>query len=266
MKSYHEDHMNENQKIYLCEDTPDGIFTEIYDAWAAHVPDAKLKLRTERMHAYELFSDYVYIQTDEAKAVKVARSVSRKISKEAYDMMYLASLSYEQDKIDAIYHFLKLGFRFGASVVHMHAREEVCRMFELQRNVSNESHSFREFLRFYDSDNGILIAKIRPKNQILPLLADHFSDRFPEEHFVIIDEVHEMGIFHQKRSPWFLAPLTQDAVSRIFSTCANTEYENMWKIFFRTIAIKERENYQCQRNLCALRFRDYMSEFDSCAK
>ena len=255
--------MNENQTIYLCEDTPDGVFTQIYDAWAAHIPDDKLKLRTERMHSYELFSDYVYTQTDYTKAVKVARSVSRKICREAYDMMYLVSLSYAEDKIDAIYRFLKLGFRYGAEVVNMHGREEVCRMFELQRNASNESHSFREFLRFHDSDNGILIAKIRPKNQVLPMLANHFSDRFPEEHFVIIDEVHEMGVFHQKRQEWFLAPLTDEAIERIWRTCENAEYESLWRTFFKTIAIKERENYRCQRNFCALRFRDYMLEFDS---
>lgn len=255
--------MNENQTIYLCEDTPDGVFTVIYDAWAAHIPDDKLKLRTERMHSYELFSDYVYTQTDYGKAVKVARSVSRKISREAYDMMYKATLSYEEDKIDAIYRFLKLGFRYGAEVINMHGREEVCRMFELQRNVGNEAHSFREFLRFHDSDNGILIAKIRPKNQVLPILGNHFSDRFPEEHFVIIDEVHEMGVFHQKRQEWFLSPLTEEAIARIWATCENAEYEKLWKTFFRTIAIKERENYRCQRTMCALRFRDYMLEFDS---
>ena len=63
--------MNENQIIYLCEDTPDGVFTAIYDAWAAHIPDDKLKLRTEQMHSYELFSDYIYTQTDYSKAVCV---------------------------------------------------------------------------------------------------------------------------------------------------------------------------------------------------
>ena len=24
---------------YLCEDTPEGIFTAVYDAWAAKIPD-----------------------------------------------------------------------------------------------------------------------------------------------------------------------------------------------------------------------------------
>lgn len=248
---------------YLCEDTPDGIFTAVYDAWAAKIPDDRLKLCVEDGYCYELFTDIVYVQTDLQKAVKVARSISRKISKEAYDMVYLGTLSKEQDKIDVIYRFLKLGFHYGRTVVDMQADQTVCRLFDIQRGVVNEAHSFREFIRFHDSEQGILIAKIRPKSQPLPLITPHFADRFPEEHFVILDEVHRTGAFHERRKQWFLAPLSEETMDRIWNSGWSTEYERMWKTFFRTIAIKERENYRCQRTLCALRYRDYMLEFDS---
>jgi len=251
----------ENQIIYLCEDTPDGVFTAIYDAWDSHTPEEQLSIQVERFHAIRLFTDYVYVQTDFEKAVKVARSVSNKIGQEAYDMIYKASLSSEEDKIDAIYHFLKLGFRYGRNVLQMHGEDAVCRVFELKRNVWNEAHSFREFIRFHDSQEGILISTIRPKNQVLPILAYHFSDRFPEEHFVILDETHGMGLFHERGKSWYLAPLEEEVLKRIWSHKESEEYERLWKAFFRTISIKERENYRCQRNMCALRYRDYMLEF-----
>lgn len=251
----------ENQIIYLCEDTPDGIFTAIYDAWAANIPDSRLSIQAEPYHEMQLFADYVYVQTDLEKAVKVARSVRGKIGQEAYDMIYKASLSYEKDKIDAIYRFLKLGFRYKNSVVYMHGNNAVCRLYELKRNVWNEAHSFREFVRFHESEEGILISQIRPKNQVLPILAYHFSDRFPEEHFVILDETHEMGLFHEKGQQWYLAPLEKAVLDRIWGHKRISEYEGLWKAFFRTIAIEERKNYKCQRNMCALRYRDYMIEF-----
>lgn len=251
----------ENQIIYLCEDTPDGIFTAIYDAWADRIPETKLSIQVETMHEMQLFTDYVYVKTDLEKAVKVARSVKNKIGPLAYDMMYKASLSYETDKIDVIYHFLKLGFRFGAEVTDMHGEDSVCRIFELKRNVWNEAHSFREFLRFHDSEDGILIARINPKNQVLPIVADHFTDRFPEENFVILDETHKMGVFHEKRKDWYLAPLEQEILEKIWGTKESEEYEQLWKRFFKTIAIRERSNYKCQRNMCAIRYRDFMIEF-----
>ena len=250
-----------NRVVYLCEDTPDGIFTAIYDAWAAKIPDGRLSIRVEENYMMEFFTDYVYVQTDLEKAVKVARSVSRKIGTQAYDMIYKTALSCEEEKIDVIYHFLKMGFAYGPSVVTMHTNDTVCRLFELSRAVTNESHLFREFVRFGEPEEGILIARIKPKNQVLSLIAHHFTDRFPEENFVILDEVHQTGLFHEKRKEWYLAPLTKEVLEGIWAHSKGAEYENLWKAFFRTIAIRERTNPQCQRNHCALRYRDYMVEF-----
>ncbi len=250
-----------NRVVYLCEDTPDGIFTAIYDAWAARIPDGQLSICVEDNYMMEFFTDYVYVQTDLDKAVKVARSVSRKIGHEAYDMMYKASLSCEEEKIDVIYHFLKMGFTYGPTVVTMHTNDTVCRLFELSRAVSNEAHLFREFVRFGESEEGILIARIKPKNQVLSLMAHHFADRFPEEHFVILDETHRMGLFHERGKKWYLSPLAVDVLERIWMHSQGEKYEDLWRSFFHTIAIQERTNPKCQRNHCALRYRDYMVEF-----
>ncbi len=255
--------MEQGKVIYICENTPDGIFTAVYDVWAAHVPQERLDILVDGTYELELFAEYRYIQTDMEKAVKVARSVSRRISAEAYRQIYAASLSHETDKVMAIYRFLKLGFCVGAKVTDMHAKAEVCRMFELCRNVVNEAHSFREFVRFAELENGVLLARIRPKNFVLPLMAEHFADRFPEEHFVIIDDNSEMGMFHERGKAWFLSPIDRGAIERLWQSKRSQEFEYLWKTFFKAIAIEQRRNYRCQRTMCALRYRDYMLEFDA---
>ena len=40
-------------------------------------------------------------------------------------------------------------------------------------------------------------------------------------------------------------------------------YEALWKIFFETEAIRERNNPACQQNHLPLRFRPYMTEFQA---
>ena len=176
-------------------------------------------------------------------------------------MIYKAALSYEDDKVDVIYHFLKMGFHYGADVVNMHGSDVVCRIFELSRNVSNEAHLFREFIRFQESKEGVLIARIKPKNQILPMVAEHFSDRFPGENFVILDEIHNMGLFHESNRQWYLSWLTGEELEGIWECGRHEKYEELWKTFFKTIAIEQRQNATCQRNHCSLRYRDYMVEF-----
>ncbi len=244
--------------IFLCEDTPEGIFTAVYDTWLVK---GDFSLRAWKEHELELFTEYKEIQTDQEKAIKVARSVKQKLGQSVYGMIFAASLSYEADKADAIYAFLKLGFRKGTAVKEMHGLDEVCRIFELKRNVLNEAHYNKEFLRFQETKENILIARIHPKNQTLPLIAEHFCDRFPEENFVVLDATHDMALFHEKGREWYLAMPGREALEQIWAHRTDSDYEKLWKTFFKTISIKERENYKCQRTHCALRYRGDMTEF-----
>ena len=36
--------MEQGKIIYICENTQDGIFTAIYDAWASRIPDERLDI------------------------------------------------------------------------------------------------------------------------------------------------------------------------------------------------------------------------------
>lgn len=250
----------EEQVVYLCGNTLEGIFTAVYDAWAAGIPTERLSIQCKDDYIPRFFDAVTEVDTDFEKAIKVTRSIKGKLGWRVYEMVYYAVLSYEEDKADAIYRFLKLGFQVGAKVADMHGEATVCRMFDLQRNVKNESHMFREFLRFHETPKGVLVARIKPKNQVLPYLAEHFSDRFPGENFVILDEVHHTAVFHEKEKPWFLSRMSEEA-ERLWSTREDAGYEKLWKLFFHTIAIEDRKNPECQRNMCAYRYRDFMVEF-----
>mgnify|MGYP000942762510 CR=1 FL=1 len=79
-----------NIKIYRCEDSVDGIFTAVYDAWASKYGHDYIKLETIDEQAcsnFELFSEYVVVKTDLEKSQKVSRSIKNKISSYAYEMV-----------------------------------------------------------------------------------------------------------------------------------------------------------------------------------
>ena len=59
--------MENGKVIYICENTPDGVFTAIYDAWAARIPDERLSILADGEFAMELFAEYRYVETDMAK-------------------------------------------------------------------------------------------------------------------------------------------------------------------------------------------------------
>lgn len=248
--------------VYLCEDTLDGLLTAIYQANADKAPLRKIRIRTQKQLAYELFTEYREVTSDYVSAVKVMDAVNLHISMQAGHMVYCALLSDAEDRGDRVLQFLLTGFRCGPKVCDMLALPEVADVFELQRKVSNEAHYFNEFLRFSQSEQGILFARISPKSNVLPLITPHFTDRLPSENFLIFADTCELAAIHPANSGWYLAPMTCSEFSQtLVKGTEEAGWEACFKAFHRTIAIQERTNPVCQRTNLPLWYRKHMTEF-----
>lgn len=239
--------------------------TCIYDAWSYALDHGHGSLRLEREPIYQqsLFDEYVHVDADLEKTEKVVRSIKKQISGQAYMYVFYASLSEEEDALQAIYNFLRVGFAVGNRVCDMYTNQHVMRMLELKRRVGNESHYFREFARFTSLDNMVYVCHIEPKNNVVMLVGEHFADRMPSEHWMIIDDKRKIAVVHPKDEDNYLRYLTEDEFSVL---CQTEDYEDrytdMWRSFFKAISIKERENIACQRNLFPIWMRKHAVEFD----
>lgn len=239
--------------------------TCIYDAWSYALDHGHGSLRLEREPIYQqsLFDEYVHVDADPEKTEKVVRSIKKQISGQAYMYVFYASLSEEEDALQAIYNFLRVGFAVGNRVCDMYTNQYVMRMLELKRRVGNESHYFREFARFTSLDNMVYVCHLEPKNNVVMLVGEHFADRMPSEHWMIIDDKRKIAVVHPKDEDNYLRYLTEDEFSVL---CQTEDYEDrytdMWRSFFKAISIKERENIACQRNLFPIWMRKHAVEFD----
>lgn len=248
--------------VFTCCDTFDDMMTCIYDAWATRLGHSNIRLQTEPIGNFELFCEYRHIDADKEKVKKVIRSIQNKICPQAFYDVYAASLSYESNKLDIIYRFLIVGFLYQKQVIQMLGNPAVAALFELKRKVTNEAHQFREFVRFSRFNENILLSVIEPKCNVLTLLAPHFEDRMPSENWMIIDKNRMIALIHPLDQKSFLSPLTKEELSFLENSRQDTDlYSELWKTFFHSVAIKERKNARCQRNLMPLWFRKNMTEF-----
>ncbi len=231
--------MDKPTRIYQCENTVDGIFSAVYDAGLSGYGHKFIRIQPEQknqLENYELFTEYVQVKTDPEKTQSVIDAVRKKISEKAYHFIMSAVISEFPDKGDVIYQFVTYGFTIGPKVCSALQIPCVERIFAINRAVQNETHFFREFLRFQEvqKEPSLLLAIIEPKHRIIPLLTEHFADRFIEEWFIIYDE----ELSEQQE-----------------------EYVDLWKTFFDKIVIKERINKKLQTNMLPLRYRKHMTEF-----
>lgn len=251
-------------KIYTCQDRLTDIMTCIYDAWseALKVGHNQIQLKKEPVYQQTMFDEYIHVDGDSSKAEKVIRSIRRDISDTAYLNVYYASLSADENALQAIYDFLRVGFTVGSHVLEQYTNPYVMKLLEIRRRVSNEAHHFREFARFQSLNSRVYVCHLEPKNDVIMLVGTHFADRMPSEHWMIIDDTRKTACVHVKDGENYLRYLTDKEFETLRLTESyEDEYTDMWKTFFHTISIKQRENYICQRNLFPVWKRKHAVEF-----
>lgn len=252
--------------IFVCEDSIDGIFTGVYDAWASRYGHANVSLTISIPENYTLFSEYITVETDYEKSKKVARTLQNRLGEETYLELCQAASAMEgsskrkrdMDKADALYKtiVLALALKDPSKVLHYLGEPYVNRVFQLSRSTGNEAHHLLGFLRFQELENGILFARIHPRNNVLPFLGEHFSDRLPLENFMIYDETRALAVLHPKRKGFFITDtqsLDKEMLNR-FSP-EELEYQKLWCGFFQSIAIEARMNPKLQNQNIPKRFQ-----------
>lgn len=250
--------------VFTCENNFEDMMCCIFTAWESAIKNghSNIKLLCEPIAQRTLFDEYIHVDYDEDKFEKVCRSIRNKISHKAMYLIYCASLSIEEDALDSIYRFLILGFKVGAEVTKYYNNPAVMRLFEIKRKVSNEAHFFVEFVRFNSINNALYVSHIEPHNDVLYFVGEHFADRMPSEYWIIIDDTRNKAIIHPKDGENEIRLLSEEECAILKQTeSVEDEYTVMWRSFFDTIAISQRENRKCQRNLMPIWLRKHATEF-----
>lgn len=257
--------MNEEKKILLCDPAPEGIFSAIYLAYENKLNPNITAVQLGNIDNYELFAEYINVETDMEKAVKVDRTIARRFGEISYSYLWYALYSEKKERGDAIYHTVARGLAnaYKGELVNYLQDPYVLAVNKMRQNVWCEAHHYMGFVRFQELKNNILYSEIEPKNHVLPLVAEHFADRFPKEHFVIKDKRRNLYLVHEAgKDVVFYQPQTSEIkISKEMFSETEMEIQHLFEIFHKTIAIKERTNLNLQRQLLPIRFREHMTEF-----
>lgn len=183
--------------------------------------------------------------------------------KESYQIIFRAAMAKSGEKADCIYRTLVQGLsshiseKEAAAILEHLTDPAICKVFELSRRVWHEAHHYMGFVRFSELKNGVLFSEIEAENQVLPLLADHFANRLPNEDFLIYDRAHDLCLLHRRQRP---CVLVRDVRPDTSFSDREEEIQQLWLGFCRSISIEARENQALQQQMLPLRFRKWMTE------
>lgn len=253
------------QNVLICEPSPEGIFTAVYCAYEKKLNPNITKIYIDDVDNYELFAEYTYVKTDFEKAKKVDKTIEKRFDNISYSYIWYALYSNQKEKGDAIYHTIARGLAnaYKGKLVNYLQDPHILAVSKMRQNVWCEAHHYMGFVRFQELQKGILFSEIEPKNEVLPIIAEHFADRFSRENYMILDKGRNQYVLHRagKGNVFYQEEERKIEVTPDMYSKEEIEIQDLFRIFHSSIAIKERTNLKLQRQLLPLRFRENMIDF-----
>ena len=257
--------------IYVCEDSLTGIFSGIYEVWKRKMTAEEAGLEVGDSFERRLFCEYIFCKAEKRKALAVIRMIQKNLGVDVYEKISYALLSADRRKAEMVFRAMLEAKKLSRKDLLMEhlGNEAVRAVFGMYRQVANEAHHYKGFVRFRELKNKTLFAKIEPKHAVLPCIAEHFADRFPQENWVIYDKTHEVFLIHEKGKRYYFLQQymcmkgdsgSDQNIAGGFSE-EEMDYEALWKGFVQSISVAERENRALQNQNLPLRFRTNLVEF-----
>lgn len=259
-----------DQLILHCEENIDGMLTAIYDAFVykkeMHEYADNITISVGDNTEQLLFANEIEVRTDATKAEKTAKAISNQLGFSVYHTVIRVLCHFDQDRASVVLGYLVRAFSKGNQVWECLTDPYVMRMMEMNRKVNNECEKFMGFTRFRQLGS-FLYAEIEPKCDAIQVMREHFEDRYPGENFVIYDVRRKYALVHRAHTgsvfvsgEAFFEQLTEEEVDQI---ARRDDYEELWRVYFDTMGIEERENERCQNTLLPKWYRKHMIEFTS---
>ena len=149
---------------------------------------------------------------------------------------------------------------FGPSRKVVAGSLQNCHVDRIRKGVdllTLEAMRFVQFVRFSDM-GGTLISVIEPENNVLPLLAEHFTERYVNEQFLIYDKTHSLALMYVDYN------VSLEHIEHYEMPPADEQeqkYQDLWRLFYDTVEIRERHNERCRLNFMPKKYWKNMTEF-----
>lgn len=243
-------------KTYLYDGTFDGLLTIVFECYCKKtLPKSIYKASN---YEQNFLDNIITIETDYEKSQRVFYGIEKNICKQALYNSYYAFLCEEKDKEINLLKYICTGFDTGPEINNMLTLSYVFKVINMKKRAFGENHRLKGLLRFQEIGENLYYSSIHPDNNILEPLGQHFIRRFPTQNFFIHDKIRNLCFIYNCKE-YQIIDSTNIKIPNISEN--EQKYQELWKLFFNTISIKERNNPKCQRQFMPKKYwKDLIEE------
>ena len=258
--------------IVLYEPSFEGWLSAVFYVYANRLQnDISLKLTAQDCYVPSLIAQATSVATDADKAERVLVKLNTLLGRSGMRNILWGFLSEKDDIGTTLFHVVKYAIDHPRrDIMQDLGNLDVLELVQTVKSVGREKHRMEAFVRFEHTTDDIYFARIEPDFNVLPLVGEHFRQRYQDQYWAIYDLTRGYGIYYDKSlstpsSPAALQTITDldDAVLRNPASIHSPDeqrYQQFWQGYFTNVNIKERKNPKLHRQYLPQRYWKYLSE------
>lgn len=247
----------------IYDSTFDGFLSAVFDVYQYKLEAPVIV--TEKAFNGNIFGNVHRVRTTAAHSRRVWTGLSKKISAEALHAVYKTFLSELQGIETTLLRYIQYAFSSPISMEADFGNQAVLTVHQTAKKVHREKHRMEAFVRFQQTADGLYFAIIEPDFNVLPLISNHFSNRYADQRWLIWDNKRHYGIYYD------LETVTEVQLS--FDAAANGGkeisalhdpseklYQTLWQQYFKSVNIAARKNQRLHIQHMPVRYWKYLPE------
>ena len=258
--------------ILLYEPSFEGWLSAVYQVYERKLQyDQSLQLIAEDQYVPSLISTAAHVTTDDEQAQRVLVKLNKLLGRSGMRQILWGFLSEKPNIGTTLFHIVKYAIDHPKrQVLEDLGRLEVLELAQTVKSVHREKHRMEAFVRFEHTTDDIYFARVEPDFNVLPIIGEHFRQRYQDQHWAIYDLARGYGIYYDKSQstpshPAELQTITNldEAVLRNPASIHSVDeqrYQRFWQGYFTNVNIKERKNTRLHRQHMPQRYWKYLSE------
>ena len=250
--------------IFRYDKTFEGLLTAIFDAYSIkRFPDVLLAAEETSPLFYD---EIITVVTDEERSNRVWKGLQKKLSASALTSLTTCWLS-ELPEIDLVlFRYIHKAIDAPRSIELNFGDPDVLELSKVWKKVNNERLRVMQFLRFQKAADGTYFAALKPLYNVISLVIPYLQDRFADQKWLLYDLKREYGYYYNRQKVdevRFETKGTHLLTGKLDQQLMAEDeqlFQQLWRTYFKTIAIKERINPKLHRQNLPVRFWKYLTE------
>lgn len=249
--------------IYIFDGSLTGLLTAVFE-WFERKPGLTT-LKSLQVYQPDAFSENLMIATDQEKADRVWAGLQKKLKKDWLRKFYCSYLSEIPEAYEHLFQFTIYIFQNESGAAANYGNDHVMALSKYAKSVEREKHRMEAFIRFQKTGDGMFYASIDPDFNVLPLISNHFKNRYADQEWIIYDLKRKYGLHYNLKTVEeitidFASEVNQKSPALILMDEKEELYSLLWKDYFKSANIVARKNTKLHVKHVPKRYWKYLTE------